>query len=401
MTTERRASRAERVQATRARRLVLALAVTAGLAACRQTVVLDPALELDGGAGTSAGPIDATGAGGAGGKDAADASADAAWGGAGTGGGGRDGGRPESGFCFGGPSQQLGVTLRAPDLIIAVDRSAAMQTWWGSGTRLQVIQTQTLALISKYQRAVRIGYAEFPAPKETCNNGLGCCAGEVEPPSSMSYNAVLHVIGDCDRNANGCVQGQRPLGDALGKIAKTFSSLNSAGRSRYTIVLMAGDPTCGGGGVGADGGTSSCDNAAKAVTDLSRDQEVGTAIFGVGEEASGSACLDRLALNGGMGNVGKSPVYRLALTPNDLIQSLNNLVRTMAAEACHIDVRSPVLDPTRVQLYIGNQLVPVDGVEGWTFDPGTTSKITVHGDWCDALVQQPASVELVSGCARP
>jgi hypothetical protein len=116
----------------------------------------------------------------------------------------------------------------------------------------------------------------------------------------------------------------------------------------------------------------------------------------------GSACLDKLALNGGLGSVGKSPVYRLALTPNDLSQALNTLVRTMAEEACHIDVRSPVSDPSRVQLYIGNATVPVDGVDGWSFDPGTTTKLTVHGSWCDKLIQQSRNgIELLSGCPRP
>jgi hypothetical protein len=74
----------------------------------------------------------------------------------------------------------------------------------------------------------------------------------------------------------------------------------------------------------------------------------------------------------------------------------------MASEACHIDVRSPISDPSRVQLYVGNAAVPVDGVDGWTFDPGTTTKLTVRGSWCDKLIQQKRDgVELLSGCPTP
>jgi hypothetical protein len=387
-------------------RALLPLAFVA-LGACRQTVILDPAAGLDGGAGAGAPLVDAadgrdgaSGSGGAGGSGGSG-------GNAGFGGfGGRDGGRSDSGVCFGGPLQPIGFTLRAPDLVLAVDRSAPMQTWFGSGTRLQVIQQAVLELILKYQVAVRFGYAEFPGAGGMCNNGLGCCAGDVTAPTSMSLAAIQHVINDCDNgNGNGCVLGQRPLADALTKIEKAYSYLNVSARSRYAIVLTGGDPTCGGGSAtGPDGGnvSSACDAAAKAVTDLSREQEVSTAVVGVGDEAMGSACLDKLALNGGLGSVGKSPVYRLALTPNDLSQALNTLVRTMAEEACHIDVRSPVSDPSRVQLYIGNATVPVDGVDGWSFDPGTTTKLTVHGSWCDKLIQQSRNgIELLSGCPRP
>lgn len=393
-------------RARRASSLTRALVPLAfvALGACRQTVILDPAAGLDGGAGTGAPIVDA-----ADGRDGASGSGGAG-GNAGAGGnggaGGRDAGRPDSGVCFGGPLQPIGFTLRAPDLVLAVDRSAAMQTWFGSGTRLQVIQQAVLELILKYQVAVRFGYEEFPGAGGMCNNGLGCCAGDVTAPTSMSLAAIQHVINDCDNgNGNGCVLGQRPLADALTKIEKAYSYLNVTGRSRYTIVLTGGDPTCGGGSAGGgDGGniSSACDAAAKAVTDLSREQEVSTAIVGVGDEAMGSACLDKLALNGGLGTVGKSPVYRLALTPNDLSQALNTLVRTMAEEACHIDVRSPISDPTRVQLYVGNATVPVDGVDGWSFDPGTTTKLTVRGSWCDKLIQQSRNgIELIAGCPRP
>jgi hypothetical protein len=376
------------------------------LGACRQTVVLDSAADLDGGAGSGAPLVDA--ADGAGGTSGGAGTGSAGTGGGGTGGGGRDGGTKSDGpFCFGGPLQPISIALRSPDLVLAVDRSAPMQTWFGSGTRLQIIQQAVLEMLLKYQAAVRFGYEEFPGTSGTCSNGLGCCAGDVQPPTNNSISAIQHVINDCkDGNANGCVLGQRPLADALGKIERAYSTLNATGRSRYAIVLTGGDPTCGGqSGPAADGGgatTSACDAAAKAITDLSRDQEVNTAIFGVGDEAAGSACLDRLALNGGLGNIGKSPVYRLALTPNALSQSLSTLVETMAQEACHIDVRSPVSDPSRVQLYVGNALVPVDGVEGWTFDPNTTTKLTVHGGWCDKLTQQPRNgVELFAGCPRP
>src|SRR5579872_7399480 len=169
----------------RARALVSALAAC-GLAGCRQTVMLDTAVALDGGGG-------ATGAAGA----AAVSDAGPEHGGTGGSSGSMrfDGGRPDAfAFCFGGQIQNLLFQMRSPDVIISIDRSSDMQTWFGTATRLEVIQQEVEALITKY-RVVKFGYQEFPATSGMCANGQGCCAGDVVPPSinaSKPIHAAIH-----------------------------------------------------------------------------------------------------------------------------------------------------------------------------------------------------------------
>jgi hypothetical protein len=366
----------------------LVLPLTAALGACRQTVVLDPLAQTDGGAGAGGNAPVVDAAEEPGGKG----------GGGMMGGNHADGGRNDAlSFCLGGQIQRVPITMRTPDIIVSVDRSSAMQSFFGNGTRLQVIQQQVRALIAKY-RVVRFGYEEFPSTMGTmgmCGNGQGCCAGNVTLPTYDNLKAIDRAISACDSNGPGCNQMQRPVADALSKCWSTYDVLFSMSDTghRYVLLLLGGDPTC----TGSDPMAMPCDNAVAAVTKLAR-SNINTAIIGVGDGAVGSACLDQLALYGGLTSGGASPLYHLARTPTDLSSALDPLVETIAEEACKIDVRMPPADPTKLLLLFDGLPVPNDGVDGWTFDQDTNVSLTVHGSYCHSLIQSTPQVDLVTGC---
>jgi hypothetical protein len=394
--------------------LLLALSAAGALAACRQTVVLAPALTPD--AATNG----AAGGSGLGGHMNGDAGEDGGAGNGGNGGGGSsgnhaDGGHADGAFCPGGQDQPLLFTMRTPDVVFSVDRSAGMQTWFGTGSRLQVIQDQIDALVAKYQKLVRFGYEEFPGASGMgmCSGGQGCCAGAVVPPTSNALKFIDSVRTPCTTTAgtggmgggsnggppSGCAsQTARPTADALMRCDKTFSMLaafpTTAG-NRYVILLTGGDPSC----MGTDPMSTPCNDALNAVVRLNRDS-VGTAVFGVGEEAMGSQCLGLLAGAGGIEAGGASP-YFLALTPTALSVALSPVVETIAAQACQIDIRQPPADPTKVALLFDGVAVNQDGVDGWDFETGSTVKITINGAACDTLLQDAPHVDLVSGCSSP
>jgi hypothetical protein len=410
MTPTRRASERAGVGPRRQRPRPLwafAIGTVGALAACRQTVVLDPNAPSDAATG---------GGGGAGGRetgpepDAADG--DGASGGAG-GGNRSDGGRLDgAAFCLNGQIQPLLITMRTPDVVFTVDRSSGMTSWFGTGSRLQIIQGQVDALVAKYQKVVRFGYQEFPAATGagigagTCSNGQGCCAGAVVAPTSNALRRIDDVLMACDGtsgmsggNGTSCApQAARPTADALTKCDQMFATLPAfpdAG-DRYDILLTGGDPSC----MGSDPTSTPCGDAVAAATKLNRDS-IGTAVFGVGDEAVGSMCLDQLALAGGLDSGGASPLYHLARTPTDLDTALSAVIETMAEEACQIDVRQPPADPTKVALLFDGVAVAQDGVDGWDFDMGSNVKITIHGAACDTYLQKAPHVDLVSGCTPP
>jgi hypothetical protein len=378
----------------------LALAAALALGACRQTVVLDsPPLD----AGDPAGAAGAAGATptGTGGADASsdnDAAMD-------TGAGGRPDGTL---FCDGGQFQSLSLTLQSPQVIFAVDRSSVMQSMFGDQTRLQVVQGLVEALVTKYDRTIHFGYEEYPSSTSTCGgspgggmscgNGpgamQGCCAGDATLFAFNGVNALTNLLKVCDGNGNNgaCSQSQRPIADALTHCEHTFSLLNDSSHDRYVILITGGDPTC----MSSDATSTPCDDAVAEATKLNLASVV-TTVFAVGGDATTSPCLDRLATAGGPTG-GASPLYHLALTPTQLSDELSPVVQSMAEEACHIDLRLAPTDPNNVYLLLDNVVVPIDGVDGWSFDSGTSpDKITVHGSWCDKLLQS-MRVELVSGC---
>ena len=382
----------------RARRLnVLTLALAAGaLGACRQTVLLDPSAVASRGDGGG-------GIGGAGGPHpVGDAGPEGDKGGSGGGGAAAgnhsDGGRPDlPSFCFGGQIQSLTIAMRAPYIIASVDRSSSMQSWFGAGTRLQVIQQQVRALVTKY-RVVKFGYEEFPSSMGMCGDGQGCCAGDVTLPSYNNGKAIDKAIHACDNDGPGCDQSQRPVAGALSNCNDTFAKLyspNDRGH-RYVLLMTSGDPTCG----TSNGMTSACDDAVAEVAKLNN-TFVSTAVFGVGDGAAGSDCLDTLATYGGLEGGGPSPLYHLAKTPNDLSSALDPVIETIAEEACKINVLSPPADPKKVELLFDGVPVPNDAVDGWTFDQDTALTLTVHGSYCRTLVQNANKVDLITGCPVP
>jgi hypothetical protein len=376
MVTERRASERERVR--QVRRLTIALALAAALAGCRQTVILDPS--ADGG--------QPTGAAGTGGP-VTDAGPDLR----GPGGFRFDAGAFDAlaNICPNGPIQLLQVVPRTPDVIVSVDRSVWMQSWWGAETRLEAIQEQVRSLVQQYERAVHFGYQEFPSTSSACGGGQGCCAGAVTPPGQRNRNAINNVLQACDNGGQGCAQPQRPAADALAKVNKTFTSFSATntGRNRYVVLVLGGDPTCG--EMGGEPGASSCDQTKTEVQKLNL-AGIYTTVIGVGQEATTAACLGELALAGGLLNS-----VILAPTPSSLSTSLAGTVATMAEEACQLDVLTPPADTRSVNLIFDNEIVPNDPSNGWEFDKNTSLKITVRGTWCTTLLRT-SRVDLVSGC---
>jgi hypothetical protein len=385
------------------------------LGACRQTVVLEPPLAPDASTNGAAGAYGGGGPDSHMNGDAGDDGGGGSTGGAGSSSGNHtDGGHADGVFCPGGQLQPLNFTMHTPDVVFSVDRSKGMQTFFGTGSRLQVIQDQIDALVDKYQKLVRFGYEEFPAATGMgmCNGGQGCCAGAVVPPTSNALKFIDTVRTTCTTTSgtagtgggssgapsSGCAtQTSRPTADALLRCDKTFTTLTpfSSIGSRYVILLTGGEPSC----MGTDPTSTPCGDALDAVVKLNRDS-VGTAIVGVGDEAMGSQCLDQLAVAGGLETAGASSYY-LALTPTALSAALSPLVETIAEQACQIDVRQPPADPSKVALLFDGVAVAQDGVDGWDFDTGSTVKITIHGAACDILLQDAPHVDVVSGCMPP
>ncbi|HVU49348.1 MAG TPA: hypothetical protein VHL80_01615 [Polyangia bacterium] len=358
-----------------------------GAAACRQSVLLDSA--VDSGAGASSAGAGASSAG-AGGDPRGGATG-------GTSGAGHfDGGRPDGfPFCFGGQIQYLPISMRSPYVIMSVDRSADMQMSFGTGTGLSVVQQQVQGLMTKYP-VIKWGYQEFPSTTSMCGNGQGCCAGDVVPPSYSSGRTIRGAIHACDGGGANCKQAQRPISDALSKCYDAYKQIYNSDQMndhRYVVLVSSGDPTCTSSPMST---TTPCMDAVAATIKLSN-TFTNTAVFAVGDTAIASTCLDMVASFGGLDG-------HAAKTATDLAVELDTFVESKAEEACKIDVHSPPADPKNAQLLFDGVPIPSSDTEGWSFDPNdqsTNLTLTIHGSYCRSLVQSNVPVHLVGGCMLP
>ena len=76
----------------------------------------------------------------------------------GSDGGGTGGAGADAGF---GNCQMVQGSLRAPYLVILLDRSTAMSAMFGTSTRLGAAEQQILSVAAQYPATVRLGYGEL------------------------------------------------------------------------------------------------------------------------------------------------------------------------------------------------------------------------------------------------
>jgi hypothetical protein len=308
---------------------------------------------------------------------------------------GPDGGGGDGGL---GNCQLVQASLRAPYLVILLDRSTAMSTAFGSGTRLSAAEQQILAVVGQYPATVRVGYGEFPAPAGACQNAMGCCAGGITSPTRFATTAIMHTMGFCDNAPGSCVSTQRPLADALAGAGQVYATTGTdQGEHHYVMVVTGGEPNCG-----QSFGGSACMQAETQAANLNNANSR-TMVVGVGDDVATSPCLDDIALAGGTAR-GMSPFYYLARTPSELHDQMNALVQGMAEEACKIDLRGSIGDASKVTVLLNNVAVPHDGVNGWDLDStsGFSRTITLHNGSCDMLTTSKNAdpVEVFVNCGR-
>lgn len=315
-------------------RWTLWLGLTASLAACRETVVLDES------------PVD--------------------------GGGGFDGGPT---FCSGQPTMFYPLL---PEVIVAVDRSTGMSSArFGNTTVAAAVRAVLDDQPAQYQKAVHYGYAEFPAATGLCNQ-CGSCASVVPPtPTFQGFVNALHA---CDPYC-GDLGTQRPTTIALTRSGDFFGSPERY--RRYVLLITNGRPDCG------SGQGSSCGDGGDAYNEIGQlaFRDVGTYVVVPGEIDSGSAqCFRDLATAGGF-PTSQAPYYRDPQDPTELTSQIGDVLQTIARDACTIDLMgAQIKDSTHAAFYWGNSQIPHDRNNGWDLtDNGFT--IVLHGQACDNLIQ--------------
>jgi hypothetical protein len=304
---------------------------------------------------------------------------------------GAAGGAPDSGlpFCPGPP---LDFLVESPEVIVALDRSAAMGARFGDGTiMLTVVRDAIDTYATKYQEVVRFGYVDFPG-SSVCSPSqqAGCCAGMISPPA-LNFPAFDLALHACEQSQASCtIAGyQRPTTSALTSCALVFSQPSDAFR-RYVLLVTNGRPDCG-----ANQGSGCMD--AQYVTNQLAKSGVETVVVVPGPlDPEDADCLQGIAAYGGAPN---PPFFRPAGNPNELANELGSAMRRMAMDACELNLQpSRIVDPDRVSFRWKDMTIPRDRDWGWELIR-SGSEIILHGEWCDHLIDDgPGDFALFTDC---
>lgn len=345
-----------------------ALWLLAALPACAQTVVLEQGVP-DGG-------------GGEGGST-----------------GLRDGSTSTDGRCFPSQGEKLPFTMQNPEVIVALDRSTAMNMEIGGGmTELSAVLNTLVSQVSGYGTLIRFGFVDFPDDLASCPNS--CCVSPLyqPPPTAGGTNASFFEAAayNCNQNGNGmnplnCPTGnERPIATALQSCASSYGEIDQTS-ARYVLLITDGEPSGGCGDAKGD-----CQEAEDTVSALSV-LGVQTIVIDLSAQSMLSDCLHDFAAQQGANG---EPYYYFT-DANGLGGSFETIADAIAAEACHLTLTMAPDDPSQVSVIFGETQVPHDPTSGWSFD-GSTIAITLNGQACQNLVdnrnKQSVGLEVFYGC---
>lgn len=306
------------------------------------------------------------------------------------------------GHCFGNQAQALSFRVQSPEVIVVLDRSSTMNTQLGGGgTQLSAALNALVSEVQSYQSLVRFGFVDFPDALDSCANS--CCVSQVmmPPPVVSTMNRAYFENAAYACNANGpgmngpnglsCpTANSRPTEVALRSSASYYQGdLQMLGR--YVLLVTNGDP---GGNCGSSRGD--CADAEDQVSTLSG-LNVQTVVVDLGAQANPGDCLHDVAAQ--QGNSG-APYYYFP-GANGLNDDLKTITGTIAADACHLVLTTPADDTSQVSIVYGGTPIPHESGDGWTFDPHSSTNITLNGASCQMFISNrnlQQGLEVLYGC---
>jgi hypothetical protein len=313
--------------------------------------------------------------------------------------GNKDGSASTDGRCFPSQGNKLPFEMQTAEVIVALDRSTAMNTEIGGGmTELSAVLNTLISQVSGYGTLIRFGFVDFPDDLGTCPNG--CCVSPLyEPPPTVNMSNSGFFEGaayTCNTpNVMGmgslsCPTGsQRPTAAALASCLSYYQSPQTS--SQYVLLITDGEPSGGCGDARGD-----CQDAEDQVRALSA-LGVQTIVIDLGAQSMPGDCLHDFAAQQGANG---APYYYFT-DANGLGDTFKTVADAIAAEACTLTLTTTPDDPSLVSVSFGGAQIAHDPTSGWSF-AGSTTAITLNGPACQNLIdsrnKQSVGLEIFYGC---
>lgn len=298
-------------------------------------------------------------------------------------------------------SVQSKLEKKPADLLLVLDRSSSMTRAMdsanncavGSATCAQRWETITTSLgkvLSSSSTDLNWGLKFFSTPATVTATGgrggggmgTGSCTVSAGVEVAIGAGNASTIVSRIDAAGTASSTPTRAAIDAAVAYLKTVND----GNSKFILLATDGEPNCG-----SDSTSTTASDLPATVTAIESAAAAGFKVFviGVGPEA---ANLTKLAEAGG------TEKFYSALTPDDLSTALASIVTTVVA-GCTYELPSTPATPDAVGVFIDKAVIPRDDAEGWSYEAGSSTTISIRGSYCDDLKSgKKTQVEIFLPC---
>lgn len=290
------------------------------------------------------------------------------------------------------------LTAATPEVMLVLDRSGSMSSAFGAGTRWSTLTSALEATLPATNEALAMGLTLFPAA------GAGECRAPVAPELSPATGQVSALLSALRSTA---LVGGTPTADALDVAASGFSLT----RPRAMVLATDGLPNCNASlstaSCACPSGTS-CSSSQRCIDDartLERlsahaDDGIPTWVIGIGDDVTGSALLDAMALAGGRPASGAHR-YVSALSAAELQGAFSQLGDELSA--CVFTSPSVPDANGSITVMLDGVFVPQDasGTTGWAWSSVERGELVLRGAWCTKAIAASNPVVRVSVTCAP
>ncbi|MEO6420866.1 MAG: VWA domain-containing protein, partial [Polyangiaceae bacterium] len=251
----------------------------------------------------------------------------------------------------------------------------------------------------------------------SCDPGIEVFAPQRgDSPAGTGGPTAVGLITSTNVPASGGTPTAATIRGLTGRLStlpgKTFAILATDGGPNCNMAATCDATSCIPnieGAVGCSpGGASCCDPASygplqcldgqdsiDAVTALSA-AGVPTYVVGVPGSVPYAALLDALAVAGGTARAGSPRYYRVDSTDAAAFASALAQVAAKITATCILKLGMAPPDPTHVNVYLDDVVVPSDPANGWTLDGST---VTLTGTTCDRVLSGDVlDLRVIAGC---
>ena len=282
---------------------------------------------------------------------------------------------------------------RAAQLVIMLDRSSAMQTSFGGGTRETSAEQVLLDAIGEYQSKIKFGFEQFPPdstdPSSADCQRSSCCAGSLEV--TPTFNALPSISGllQCSGTPSSTCPSASDDSSSYAALEQVRdwnnkSKYNPSNDDRYLLLVTASEPSCS----ALPDSKDACSRALSAASDLGN-SSFRVVVVSVGYQPDAGSCLVRISQTGSLLTVpaNAKTLYTPASVP-DLNNAVTDLVSAVATTSCSFDSSEVVPSWAQLEMSMGtstNSIPQVDSTDkdGWSFANPSHTTITFSGTTCD------------------